>query len=132
LHTLQAVSTINLLPFTVALVLGWVFASLAVYFAGRVVAGQKATLAASFVITLVGPILVALVGFTTVFIFGSISPLIGLLLALLAWLWLVKSMFNVGWLAAFGVSILAVFMFIVVVLLVSLVLGVTSFLVGFF
>jgi len=41
-------------------------------------------------------------------------------------------MFNVGWLAAFGVSILAVFMFIVVVLLVSLVLGVTSFLVGFF
>ena len=93
----------HLSSFMTAMILGSVSASLAVYFARGVVAGRRATFTSPFVIILVGPILVALVGFTTAFIFSSISPLIGLSLALLAWLWLVKSMYEVDWLAAKGV-----------------------------
>ena len=102
------------------LLIGWVVSALALFFAGRIVSGKKASLSEAFVIALVGPILVGITRFIIAFIFG---PIISLIIALLVWLWAVKSIFGVGWGATFLISILAIFMFVASVVLVSFVIG---------
>jgi len=110
------------LPF-LPLLVGWVVSALALFFAGRIVSGKKASLAEAFAIALVGPILVGITRFIIAFIFG---PIVSLIIALLVWLWTVKSVFGVGWGAAFLISILAIFMFVVSVVLVSFAIGLSE------
>jgi len=105
------------------LLIGWVVSALALFFAGRTVSGKRASLAEAFAIALVGPVLVGITRFIVAFILGSI---VSLIIALLVWLWTVKSIFGVGWGAAFLISILAIFMFAASVVLVSFAIGLTE------
>jgi len=105
------------------LLVGWVVSALALFFAGRIVSGKKASLSEAFLIALVGPVLVGITTFIAAFIFG---PIVSLITALLVWLWTVKSIFGVGWGAAFLISILAIFVFVASVVLVSFAIGLTE------
>ncbi len=102
------------------LLIGWVVSALTLFFAGRIVSGKKASLAEAFVIALVGPVLVGITSFIVTFIFG---PIVSLIIAFLVWLWTVKSVFGIGWGAAFLISILAIFMFAASFVLVSFAIG---------
>ncbi len=106
-----------------SIIVGWIVAALSLFFAGRVVSGKEASFGEALLIALVGPIIVGIVGSISTFLLG---PIIGLLLSLLIWLWVIKSVFGIGWGSAFVISILALFMFIVAVAVVSLALGVTK------
>ncbi|MFQ5710810.1 MAG: hypothetical protein ACE5GD_03420 [Candidatus Geothermarchaeales archaeon] len=108
----------------IPLLMGWVISALALYLAGRIVAGSKASFWEALLITLVGPILVAVFGSLAFFIFG---PFIGLLVTFLAWIWVVKSIFGVGWFSSLLISILTLFTFVLVILLVSFLLGIAFF-----
>lgn len=107
---------IRLLMFLVS----WVVVSLAVYFAGRVIVGEKARFTPSLILTLIGIVVVGLFSTLTITLFGRV---IGLILTTIIWLWLIKYFFNTGWLAALGITILSVFMLIVVILILGFLLG---------
>jgi len=56
--------------------------------------------------------------------------IIGLFLALLVWLLLIRHYYETGWLGALAVAILAVIIFVVVLLILGLILGVTILIFG--
>ncbi|MCX8176232.1 MAG: hypothetical protein N3E48_03240 [Candidatus Bathyarchaeota archaeon] len=105
--------------------MSWVIVSLAVYFAGRVIVGEKAKFTRSLLLTLVGVVIVSLFFIFTVTLLGRT---ISFMLTMIIWLWLIKSFFNTGWLAALGIAILSIFMFIVVLLILGFILGLTGLL----
>jgi hypothetical protein len=106
-----------------SIIVGWIVSALSLFLAGRVISGKEASLGEALLIALVGPIIVGITGSVTTLLVG---PVIGLLVSLLIWLWVIKSVFGVGWGSAFLISILALFMFIVAVAIVSFALGVTK------
>lgn len=108
---------IVLLPF----ISGWIVSSLSLWLAGRVVVGKRASLLGAFLITLIGPLIV---GFSLLFTATFLGPILGALIALFVWLGLVKAIFQTGWLAAIGISILSIFMLMVVTLMVAGLLGI--------
>ena len=104
----------------VAFVVSWIATAFALYIAGRAVAGKEATFGEALLIALVGPILVGIAAAIASTLFG---PVLGIILALVAWLWVIKSVFGVGWGAAFAIAVLAVITFLVVLVLVGFLLG---------
>jgi len=86
------------------LVLGWILISLVLFVAGRIVSGKNVTLGQAFIISLVGPLLI---GITMVIASVFFRPIIALFVAFLVWIWAIKTVFNVGWGAAFLISIVA-------------------------
>ncbi|MGP3667823.1 MAG: hypothetical protein ACKD6N_04910 [Candidatus Bathyarchaeota archaeon] len=99
--------------------------SLAVYFAGRVIVGEKAKFTRSLLLTLVGVVIISLFAIFTITLLGRV---IGFILTMIIWLWLIRYFFNTGWLAALGVAVLSVFMFIVILLILGFILGLTGLL----
>lgn len=108
-----------------SLIAGWIVASLTLFIAGKVVAGREATLKEAFLIALVGPFLVTFSWYFSVYF---IHPLIGLFIAFIVWIGVIKSFFGVGWLAAIAIALLASFLLLVVALISALLLGITLFL----
>ena len=94
------------------------------YVAGVIVVGQRRALFSdAFVISLLGTV----VGNICLLFF---PPIIGLFLALLVWLLLIRHYYETGWLGALAVAILAVIIFVVILLILGLILGVTILLFG--
>jgi hypothetical protein len=89
-----------------------------IYVAGRIVVGAKATFGGAFKIALLGTV----IGF----ILGIVLPVIGTILALIVWLYLIKSTFDTGWLAALAIGIMAVVVSVAIVI-VLVAMGVTMF-----
>jgi len=94
------------------------------YVAGVIVVGKRRALFSdAFVISLLGTV----VGNICLLFFPTI---IGLFLALLVWLLLIRHYYETGWLGALAVAILAVIIFVVVLLILGLILGVTILIFG--
>jgi len=94
------------------------------YVAGIIVVGKRRALFSdAFVISLLGTI----VGNICLLFFPTI---IGLFLALLVWLLLIRHYYETGWLGALAVAILAVIIFVVILFILGLILGVTILLFG--
>lgn len=87
------------------------------YIAGKMVVGKRATFGKALAIAFLGTV----IGF----LISLFIPLIGWLIALLVWLYLIKSYYSTGWLSAFGIAILAVIVAIVVGIILGLIFGVT-------
>ena len=104
------------------LVLSWILISLVLFIAGRIVSGKKVTLGQAFIISLVGPFLMGIAMLIASVFFGSI---IGLLISFLVWIWAIKTVFNVGWGAAFLISVVAS------ITLMLILLGLSSMLLAF-
>jgi hypothetical protein len=112
----------------VALIILWIIISIPVWIAGKALTGGEATFGDALLATLVGPIIYAIVTFLVDFflssIIGSTAYVFGLILALIAWIWVYKASFQTGWLKAILIAILAWVMFIVLNFIVGALFGV--------
>jgi len=91
------------------------------YFAGLiVVGGKRARFSDAFLISLLGSVLSA------VFFLFIPYGLIALLLGVLAWLLLIRSLYETGWLGAIAVGILAIIIFLAVAIILALLFGILS------
>jgi hypothetical protein len=106
----------NLYYFIISFIITWILAALAIYIAGKAISGKEATFGEALIIALIGPILVAI---SSAFITALFGPFLGLILAFLVWLWVTKSVFGVGWLAAFAITIIAIIVLIIIEFLVG-------------
>ena len=102
----------------------WLIVSLAVFLAGRLVAGSRATFLKSLALILVGVLIVSL---TYVVASVGLTPTIGGALAFIVWLFLIKIFFEVGWLSAFLIAILAAIMLPIIIFICLLALSVVGF-----
>ena len=105
---------ITLIPTLLGL---WIIVSIPVYVAARGVTGGVARFTQAMGATILGPAayLAVITVSTAVLgsIVGGIATLPAVVLALLAWLWIYKVSFKIGWLAAIGIAVLAIIVFIV-------------------
>ena len=98
----------------------WLITSLAVFMAGRMVVGGRATFAKSVVLILIGAVLLSIV-----YVAAStvLTPLIGWVAAFAAWLALIRAFFGTGWLSALFIAILASIIFMVLAAIMVAVLA---------
>lgn len=101
----------------------WFLSSIPVYLAAKLVAGGRASIGKAMIATLVGPIVFSL---STAFIHLALEPLPGipsailaLALAFIMWLATYKAVFDVGWLEAFTIAVLAILIFIILMVLLG-------------
>jgi hypothetical protein len=98
--------------------------SFVLYLAGlAIVGGRRARFIDAFVISLLGTIL------STVFFLFIPYGLVALLLGILVWLFLIKSLYETGWFGAVAVGILAIIIFLVVTVILALLFGILSVLI---
>lgn len=102
------------------------FASLLVltvvlYLAGLlVVGGKRARFSDALIIALIGAVL------STLFFMFIPYPLIVLVLSIVTWLLLIKSLYETGWLGALAVGILAIIIYLAVFILLALFFGILA------
>lgn len=119
---------IRTLILLIGLVILWIIVSIPSYIAGKVVAGGRATLGAAMLATLGGAIVYAIVlvgvNFFLSAVIGPAAGVFALLLALIAWLGVYKVSFDVGWLSAFAIAVLAVIVLFIMQLVIQAIFGV--------
>ncbi|ACS33809.1 hypothetical protein [Thermococcus gammatolerans] len=103
---LGAIGVLGIIVFLIALFVAGLF----LYFGAKIVGIEDATIGKSMIAVLGGGILEAIL---------SIVPVIGWLLGIIGYIWVIKAVFNTTWLKAF----LAWIMTIVVVIITAFVLG---------
>jgi len=91
-----------------------------VWISAKILTSRRASFGRAMLVTAVGPIVYVLVlVISTNFLFltiGNRSPLItsiGLVLALLAWIYVFKKGFETGWIRGVGIALLAIIVFII-------------------
>lgn len=95
--------------------------SLVIYLAGLAIAGgRRARFIDAFLISLLGTIL------STVFFLFIPYSLIAIVLNIVVWLLLIKSLYETGWFGAITVGILAIIIFLVVSIILALLFGILS------
>lgn len=121
---LQISSEAELLFAIVLFIVNLVILTIVFYVAGVIVVGKRRALFSdAFVISLLGTI----VGNICLLFF---PPIIGLFLALIVWLLLIRHYYETGWLGALAVALLAVIIFVVILFILGLILGVSVLLLG--
>ncbi len=112
---------VTLIPLLIVL---WIIVSVPVYFSAKIVTNGRARFTQAMGATALGPIVYAIVVFATIFVLGAIvgalATLPAVLLALLAWLGVFKSLFQTSWLKALGIAVLAIAVFIVASFLIGI------------
>ena len=116
---------VGFLILLVALVILWAIVSLPVYIAAKAVTKGKATFGEAMWATLGGAIVYVIVLVGVSFFLGALighsAGVFAVLLAFIAWLAFYRSVFEVGWLGAIGIAIIAVIVtFIMSLILVAL------------
>ncbi|MDH7476972.1 MAG: hypothetical protein QHH17_01160 [Candidatus Bathyarchaeota archaeon] len=102
------------------------FASLLVlavilYLAGLlVVGGKRARFTDALIISLLGTVL------STLFLMLIPYSLIALILSIITWLLLIKSLYETGWLGSLAVGILAIIIYLAVIILLALFFGILA------
>jgi hypothetical protein len=107
----------------VALILGWIIASIPVYLAAKLFGSDASFLRAMGAVLLSGIVAVIIIkifAFISIAYKSFILGILGLIIAFIAVLGVYKSMFNVGWGAAFGIIIVAIIIGFIFNLILSL------------
>ncbi|HVO77577.1 MAG TPA: hypothetical protein VMS79_01780 [Methanomassiliicoccales archaeon] len=112
----------------VVLIIAWIIVSIPLWLAAKVVTGGSATMGGAMIGMLGGVIVFAVVYLltfyvTNIFISAGYAVIVAAILAFLAFLALFKGLFDVGWLGAFGIAILAVVFAFILLFIAALVLG---------
>ena len=105
-----------LLAVLVGFLIGLVIIGGVIYVAGRMVVGERARLGSAVTIAFLGVVLGGLI--------GIILPVIGWIIALVVWIYLIKRFFSCGWPAAFGVGLLAVIIWVVIWIVLAAIVGI--------
>jgi hypothetical protein len=105
-----------LLAVLIGFLIGLVIIGGVIYVAGRMVVGERAKLGSAVTIAVLGVVLGGLI--------GIILPVIGWIIALVVWIYLIKRFFSCGWPAAFGVGLLAVIIWVVIWIVLAAIVGI--------
>lgn len=113
---------VQLIIAIIVLLIGWVIVSIPLWLAAKVLTEGRATMGAAMLGMLLGGIVFVIVYaatylVTNIFTSSSIAVVAASILSFLAFLGLYKMLFNVGWLRALAIAILAV-IFAVIILFV--------------
>ena len=112
----------------IGLLLLWIIISIPVWAAAKILTVGRAKFSRAMLVTAVGPIIYALVFFISTAVLsaavaGPTLPLIiGFIIAFIAWIWVFKKGFDTGWLRALGIAILAIIMFAIIGVIISLII----------
>lgn len=112
----------------IGLLVLWIVVSIPVWIAARILTAKRAKFTRAMLVTAVGPIIYAIVFFISSAVlsltFGerSILTAISSILAFIAWIAVFKKAFDVGWLRAFGIAILATVVFVIIGLIITLII----------
>ena len=104
----------------------WIIVSIPVWIAAKLLTHGRARFVRAMVVTAIGPIIYAIVFFASTAILtltlGDRAALItiSLILAFIAWIAVFKKGFDVGWLRAFGIAVLATIVFAVFGIIITL------------
>ncbi len=128
--SLQIFATNSILIITAAVIIGllalWIIVSIPVWIAAKLLTGGRARFTRAMLVTAVGPIIYALVAFISAAIltltFGDRGVLISIsfIIAFIAWIGVFKKGFEVGWLRALGIAILATIVFAIIGVIITL------------
>jgi hypothetical protein len=114
---------LDLLLIIIGLAILWIIVSIPAYLAGKIVTAGKSTFGEAMLATLFGPIVYAIVLVGTSFFLGAIigggAYVLALILALIAWIGVYKSMFRTGWLGAIAIGILAAIIFTILSIIIA-------------
>lgn len=106
----------------------WVVVSIPVYFAGKLVKGERATFGNAMGATLGGVMVYYFVYFVVAFalgaVLGSPAAVIALVLGLLGWLAVFRGAFHTSWFGAVGIVVLAWIILLVLDVVLVAVFGV--------
>ena len=95
--------------------------TIVLYLAGLiVVGGKRARLTDALIISLLGTVL------STLFLMFIPYPLIAVILSIITWLLLIKSLYETGWLGSLAVGILAIVIYLAVIILLALFFGILA------
>jgi len=116
----------------IVLIVGWIIISIPLWLAAKALTAGKATLGAAMLGTLLGVLVFTLIYFLTyvvssTFVDQATAGAFSLLFGFLAFLALYKGLFNVGWIGALAIAILAV----IFTLILAVVIGAILVAVGF-
>lgn len=106
----------------------WVVVSIPVWIAAKILTGGRAKFTRAMLVTAVGPIVYAIVFFVSAALLSitlgdrAILTVISSIFAFVAWIAVFKKAFDVGWLRAFGIAILATIVFVIIGLIITLVI----------
>jgi hypothetical protein len=113
---------------TIGLIVLWVIVSIPVWIAAKLLTLGRAKFTRAMLVTAVGPIIYAIVFFISATLLTvaigdlTLPVIIAFIVAFVAWIWVFKKGFDTGWLRALGIAFLAVIVFGVIGVLISLVI----------
>jgi hypothetical protein len=112
----------------IGLFLLWIIVSVPVWAAAKILTVGRAKLSRAMLVTAVGPIVYAIVFFVSATVLAAaigdstLPVIIGFIIAFIAWIGVFKKGFDTGWLRAVGIAILAIIIFAVIGVIISLVI----------
>ena len=114
----------------IGLLVLWIIVSIPVWVAAKILAMGRVSFSRAMLVTALGPIVSAVVFFifaallTAIVGDPTLPVIIGLIVAFIAWIGVFKRGFHTGWLRALGIAMLAVIVFAVIGLIISLLMQV--------
>ena len=114
----------------IGLLVLWIIVSIPVWLAAKILTMGRVSFSRAMLVTALGPIVSAIMFFifaallTVVVGDPTLPVIIGLIVALVAWIGVFKRGFHTGWLRALGIAILAIIVFAVIGLIISLLMQV--------
>ena len=114
----------------IGLLVLWIIVSIPVWVAAKILAMRRVSFSRAMLVTALGPIVSAAVFFifaallTAIVGDPTLPVIIGLIVAFVAWIGVFKRGFHTGWLRALGIAMLAVVVFAVIGLIISLLMQV--------
>ncbi len=116
----------------IVLIVGWIIISIPLWLAAKAMTGGRATLGAAMLGTLLGIFVFTLIYFLTyvvssTFVSQSTAGAVSLLFGFLAFLALYKGLFNVGWIGALAIAILAVIFTAIIAVIIGAIIAALGF-----
>ena len=114
----------------IGLLVLWIIVSIPVWVAARILAMGRVSFSRAMLVTALGPIVSAMVFFIIAALLTAIvgdptlPVIIGLIVAFVAWIGVFKRGFHTGWIRALGIAILAIIVFAIIGLIISLLMQV--------
>jgi hypothetical protein len=112
----------------IGLIVLWIIVSIPVWIAAKILTLGRAKFSRAMLVTAVGPIIYAIVFFISAALLTvaigdlTLPVIIAFIIAFIAWIWVFKKGFDTGWLRALGIAILAIVVFAVIGVIISLVI----------
>ena len=114
--------------FIIGLIALWIIVSIPVWIAAKILTLGKAKFTRAMLVTAVGPIVYAIVFFVIAGVLTlaigdpTIPAIIAFVIAFIAWIGVFKKGFDTGWLRAVAIAILAIIVFAVIGLILTLII----------